>query len=254
MLTIRKDQLDAFQQASLASFEREMVAHSKEFSPEICHAVGDEQVRSAVSNAGTRARGYGFTNRGPIRLFLEMTILLGHGFDSDPQYPWAANILRSNEDQMQRAEALYNKIIEYQEISPPDGAPAEKALQSLLNLREQALPFSSHDFSTGMVPEIERVFPEKAHYIGEQALVALIRESGSAARKYSLPALSADIVMLALMFTFGHNCAQDPLHPWIARILNDPMADAATRVDRLVEQSSIWLRRLMSGTLEKAHE
>ena len=79
----------AFEQAALRRFEDEMVVHSKDFSPLLCEIIGEDQLRVAVRQAMARAAGYGFTYRGPIRLFIEMMFLCGSAFDTDPQYPAA---------------------------------------------------------------------------------------------------------------------------------------------------------------------
>src|SRR5262245_45441568 len=89
-MRIRREQMEAFHTVALAAFEDEMVVHSKEFSPRLCEVIGEEQLRVALRAAMDQAGGYGFTNRGPVRLFIEMRFLFGSAFDTDPQYPWAA--------------------------------------------------------------------------------------------------------------------------------------------------------------------
>jgi hypothetical protein len=46
-----------------------------------------------VRRGVARAVELGFTKRGPIRLFLELEWLFGTGFDTDPQIPWAGEVL-----------------------------------------------------------------------------------------------------------------------------------------------------------------
>lgn len=88
----------------------------------------------------TRAKAYGFTNRGSIRLFIEMIFLFGSGFDTDPQYPWAATILADSSEQMYRAERLYEKIIDYQEkVSGANAVNTIEALRRVSFLRHQPL-------------------------------------------------------------------------------------------------------------------
>ena len=86
MLQIRKEQMLVFEQDALRRFEDEMVVHSTDFSP-LCEVIGEGQLRVALRRAMARAGGYGFTYRGPIRLFIELMFLCGSAFDTDPQYP-----------------------------------------------------------------------------------------------------------------------------------------------------------------------
>ena len=94
-----------------------MVAHLAEFSPPLFKAVGEEQMRKAIRFGIGRADSYGFTFRGPVRLYLELMLLFGSHFDTDPQYPWAAAILtdQDSDPQMQCAERLYEVTMDYRE-------------------------------------------------------------------------------------------------------------------------------------------
>ena len=96
MLKIRTEQIEVLRQAMLGSFETEMVIHCHKLSPQLCKAIGEQQVYTAVHQLITQAQRYGFTHKGPIRLFVEMGLLFGSAFDTDPQYPWAKEILISN--------------------------------------------------------------------------------------------------------------------------------------------------------------
>ena len=69
MLTVRREQMDILDQDAERRFRQEMLEHSKAFSPRLCEVIGDQQVQAANAAALERARGYGFSNRGPLRLF-----------------------------------------------------------------------------------------------------------------------------------------------------------------------------------------
>ena len=55
---------------------------------------------------------HGFTNRGPLRFYLELMCVHGWFFDEDPQNPWASVTLNtaSLDDQMARSERLAERI------------------------------------------------------------------------------------------------------------------------------------------------
>jgi hypothetical protein len=249
MLVIRKAQMTAFQQAALLRFENEMVAHSQDFAPELSKALGEAQLRLAVRGAMARADGYGFTNRGPIRLFIELMFLFGGGFDTDPQYPWAASILHEPSEQMQRAEQLYEKVLDYQEkVSGPDAVNTREALKSLDLLSKQTLSYSANDFVSGMLREMALIFPQKAAYLGDEALQALIRESCTVAQQARFPTARGYTLIVALMFAFGHGCVDDPLYPWIARTLqDDKIVGPAARAERLEKKALTWLDHVLAN-------
>jgi hypothetical protein len=254
MLVIRREQMEVFRQAILAAFENEMVAHSKDFSPRLCEVIGEEQLRVAIRRAMGRAGGHGLTERGPVRLFIELMFLFGSDFDTDPQYPWAAKFLQSSEDQMQRAERLYERTLDYQDkVSGPDAANTRKALEDLSVLARRPLPFPPEDFDAGMLREMARVYPQKAADIGEEGLKSLLSQGRDEARRYRFPTVRGEALIVVLMFAFGHGCTDDPLYPWIARTLKDQkITDPAARAQRLEKKALTWLDRVIASSPEGA--
>jgi hypothetical protein len=250
MLVISKAQMTAFQQAALLRFENEMVVHSQDFAPELSKVLGEAQLRVAVRGAVARADSYGFTNRGPIRLFIELMFLFGSAFDTDPQYPWAASILRESSEQMQRAERLYEKVLDYQEkVSGPDALNTREALKSLDLLSKQTLTYSANDFVPSMLREMSLTFPQKAAYLGDEALQALIRESCTVAQQARFSTARSYTLIVALMFAFGHGCVDDPLYPWIANTLRDgKIVDPAARAEHLEKKALTWLDHVLANT------
>lgn len=248
MLQIRSEQMEAFQDAALAAFEDEMVEHSKEFSPRLSAVLGDDQLRLAVRSAIQRSAAYGFTFRGSIRLFIELMFLFGSGFDSDPQYPWAAKILGSNTDQMERAEDLCKATLDYQKhVSGPEAANTRKALRELAVRARKPPTFASETFVSGVLSEIRHVFPQKADYIGETQLISMINESVVEARNCQLPSTRGEALIAVLMFAFGHGCIRDPLYPWIHRTLNDErIVNSSARTDRLQRKAILWLDHVVA--------
>jgi len=250
MWTMRQEQTEAFRQHHLKKFEDEMVEHSKEMSPRLCKVIGDDQVRVAVRNGIDRAGAYGFTNRGPIRLFIELRYLFGSAFDTDPQYPWAAKIVNAAEDQMLRAEQLYEKSLDYEEkVAGPHAANTYKALKGLSVLAQSPFVLSTQDYIAGMLMEMARIFPQKADYVGEAGLRAIVNEGSGEARKYQFPTLRGHAVMTVLMFAFGHGCTNDPLYPWISRTLADrKITDAGARAERLEKKALTWLAHVLAAS------
>lgn len=248
MLKIRSAQMDVLAVSAERSFEDEMVAHSKEFSPKLCNTIGEDQLRIALRQTLLRARAHGFFNRGPQRLFVEMMFLFGSGFESDPQYPWVSQILQTAGNQMSTADRLFKEIVKYQEnVSGPDGVHTWNALSGLAGLARQPLLFLSHDFQASMRQEMIRVFPQKAAYIGNEGLLALIEEASGKARAYQLPRVEGDALLAVLMFAFGHGCTEDPLYPWIARTLQDErIVDPVMRAQRLKSKSLTWLDHVLA--------
>lgn len=254
MLIIRDEQMKVFEQAALRNFEDEMVVHSKEFTPRLCEVIGEDQLRVALRQAMVRAAGYGFTYRGPVRLYIELLFLCGSDFDTDPQYPAVGEVLRASGDQMHRAEQIHEGVLHYLgKVSGSNNVNVHKALEALSFFARKPIAFSSNDFVAGMLQEMTRAFPQKAAYIGEEGLTALIREGRAEARKYHFPTVRAEALVVTLMFAFGHGCTDDPLYPWISRTLKDErIVDPAARAERLEKKAVTWLEHVLARPREGA--
>ena len=252
-MIIRTEQLKLFEQAALRQFEEEMMVHSKDFSPRLCEVIGDDQLRGAIRLAMKRADGFGFTNRGPIRLYIEMMFLCGSAFDTDPQYPALGRVLRAPGDQMARAEQIHQGFLEYLEkVSGPGAANVRKALRDLLDFVRMPVAFSNN-FEESMVHEMNRIFPLKAAYVGEGGLKALIAEGVAEARQYGFNTTRQVALLVVLRFSFGHGCTDDPLYPWISRTLKDELTiDAAGRAARLENKAVTWLEHVVARNEQRA--
>ena len=253
MLVIRKEQVDVLRDGMMKEFEDEMVAHLAQFSPPLYKVLKEEQTREAVRFGFKQADKYGFTLRGPIRLYLEMMLLFGSHFDSDPQYPWAREILfdKHSISQMQRADWLFDKIVDFQEkVSGPNGENTRKAMEAVREIGNKPLNLSESDYDDTMRREIYRVFPQKVDFIGNENLLELIRQARVDARKYDLPSTQGDTLMVVLKFAFGHGCGSDPLYPWIGRTLSDDkIVDGKARSERLEKKAITWLDHVLKGSL-----
>jgi hypothetical protein len=251
---IRAEQMKTFEQAARRQFEEEMVAHSKDFSPRLCEVIGDDQLRSALRHAITRAEQYRFTYRGPVRLFIEMTFLCGSAFDTDPQYAAVGEVLRASGDQMQRAQQIHEGYLDYLDtVSGPGAANVRKALSDLLIFARMPITFSN-DFGRSMLQEMNRVFPQKTVYVGEAALKALIDESIVESRTYGFDTARQRALLVVLKFSFGHGCTDDPLYPWIAQTLRDErIVDPAARAARLEKKAVTWLEHVVARNEQGSH-
>lgn len=248
-MLIRKAQIETFREAALRRFEDEMVAHSREFTPRLCEVLGDEQLRVALRQAMERAETHGFTNKGPIRLYIELMFLCGSDFDTDPQYPALGEVLRASGDQMERAQTLHERIGDYLDtVAGPDNANVNRALRDLSIFVRGTLAFSSNDFVSGLLREMTRIFPEKVDNVGEARLKQLINGGIAEARKYSFSEVRQHTLIVVLMFAFGHGCTHDPLYPWISRTLQDEKIVApAARAERLEKKARTWLEHVVAS-------
>ena len=256
MLVIRKEQMDSFRQSAKRKYEDEMLAHLAGFSPPLYKTLGEAPMREIIRLGMGRAEAYGFTLRGPVRLYLELMLLFGSHFDTDPQYPWAGEILNDPDagSQMQRADRLFGKTMDYQQkVGGPEGIYATDALRNIQIFARQPLDLSPNNFIQDMLREIEHIYPQKAAYVGRDTLEALIRKGIGGAKRQSFNTVRGAALVIVLMLAFGHGCAADPLYPWIGNTLKeDPTTDPEAKLQRLEKKALLWLEHVIAHIEKEA--
>src|SRR4051794_16718963 len=111
MLKIRPEQHEAVRQAALKQFEDDMVVHLQKFSPKLSAVLKEPGLRTVVKYGMARAESHKLKTRGCTQLYIELILLFGAEFDTDPQYPWAGKILGDERivDEMERGSTLHKK-------------------------------------------------------------------------------------------------------------------------------------------------
>jgi len=256
MLTLTAAQWTQLARAALGRFESEMVAHCHVFSPRLSSLLGDDTLRAVVAGAVQRAAKHGLTHRGPLRLWVELTLLFGSEFDTDPQYPWVARTLavHAPQFQMQRAERVYEQTIHYLDtVVGPDDKLARQSLERMAMMADAAWWQAASGESVHPLHLAALIYPEKAKHVGDDALLALARAAVEEARAHGLDTRRHALLMCVLMFAFGHGCTRDPLYPWIANTLRaDRGSDPQARALALERKAVIWLKRVLAGEPQAA--
>lgn len=245
MLRIRPEQFRAFEQAALLQFEDDMVAHLEAFAPKLFEVRGEPSFRELIRLGIFRAMGHGFTNRGPIRFYLETMVSLGSEFDSDPQLPGVAETLENPDelDQMTLADQLFEVVSDFvKETKGPDNRYAIAALRHLVEHDVFSRPVPAENVRRAVAGMLRLAYPEKCDYMGTKRLQRLVDDGTAQARKHDIGSPEGRAMMTALMFAMGHGVARDPMYPWVGKTLADPKySQPDQRVKFLRRKSQLYL-------------
>ena len=256
MLTIREDQVEAFRQHHLQVFEEEMVVHLNNFAPVLCQVRGEDCMRNVIRQGVHRAGQYGFTNRGPVRFYIELMISLGSDFDTDPQYPWAGENLRNNElgDQSLRADLLFDQLCRYMDhVAGPKFQHTIEALRRV-GVMDCDTTGLSGDIASGLMSTLEKLFPEKYSYVGEPRLRKLVASGLELGSAHKITGERGLIAIVGLMFGVGHGAFRDQLYPWAAATLHDPhVKDPNVRGERLCHKVHLYCKQVLSSLEAEQH-
>lgn len=254
-MIIRDAQIKILERASVDSFVAELCEHCREYAPELLGSINDEQLEAAVRHGIAAAENYGFDKRGPVRFYVDMMIAFGSGFDTDPQYPWAAEILANPEGmtQMELSEALHNKATEvFAIVFGPESAHSNEALEKMLGKVKEGISFKREGFRQEMLSLFKDVHPMKYDLVGEEGLKSLIDFAISRGdERYGFKAPRSMALMTMMMFALGHKFDQDPFHAWVAHSLKDETGETPDKTaEKLEKRVLIWF----DAVLKKAKE
>lgn len=121
-MVIRSEQMLALKQACNKAFEERMLARIRQYFPKHAELLSEDQLRVLIALALKRARSHDLVSERNVALYLDLTCLLGSGFDIDPQIPWAAEILadRSFPTPDARADKLHARGWDFGQKSAED--------------------------------------------------------------------------------------------------------------------------------------
>lgn len=250
MLVLRKEQVDQLQQAAKIRCADAILVSLAGFSSPLFKNLEEAQRRAVIRFGMDRAEPHGLTSRDPVRLYLELMLLLGSQFDTDPQYPWAGQILAEPDQDapMERAERLYQRAMDYREkVSGPENVHALEALQHIRHFIQQPLRVSLETFIPDMVFAFGRLYPQKAVELDREGLEAVLRKGLEAAEQLGILTVRGAVLLSLMMLTLGHGCTTDPLYPWIAGALEKTAGiDSVARIEGLEKEFLLWLDQVIN--------
>jgi len=251
-MVIRQEQMQDLSASVEQNFQLQLVMEMREFAPWHAGVLGDSGLLGCVQFAMQRARQYGFTNRGPIRLYLQMIFLLGSDFDSDPLLPWAGEVLSNplTANQTDRAAYLYQALGEYlRHVAGPDNGFAKAALVRANEELSGGLGGGGKDIEQMIFKRVRRVYPEKCEYAGDAAVRKSIGFGIAAAARHSAAGNRGASLFCGLIFALGHGFETDPHLPWIRKTLQDPGLTEDRLVQRLASRVKTYLDYTIANVL-----
>ena len=244
-MIIRAEQMRAFEEAAVHNFRHELAEHCLVFAPGLAEGAGAANVARFVERGVDRALSFGFTLRGPTRLYIELMLSFGWEFETDGQLHWARRA--KGEDEMSRAQALREAAAAYtQRVMGPKREHAIAALGRLARLSPDMWQRLSGSFDARLGQLLCATFPQKFEYAGPAAIRALIPRAADAASQAGVKLEMAVVLLAMLTFVFGHGAAADPMYAWISARLNDPKTpNPQDRVAKLYEQTRTYAERAL---------
>ena len=244
-MVIRDSQYQAMTQAVQAHAEKELFEHCRQYAPRLFQAAGEDGVHQAVVLGLSRARAYGFSDEPQIRLYLDTMLVLGSHFDTDPQFPWAAETLQDKFSKPHvRALVLHRDLCLYiDRVMGPRREYVREALDRVSKLPEE-LPRLERRNAEHLREWLVLLYPQKSDDLTDEQVARTAATATYVARQFGVA--GGDGIIGSVLLVFGHGATYDPLYPWISGVLRDPLITSPEgRLQRLYDRLRVdaWQAR-----------
>jgi len=250
MLTIREEQLQAFERASWRKFEQAQLEHVREYFP-VDHAVlgGDGPTLEFIRAGIDRARTAGIRVFGEACRYIDLMLSLGTDFAIDPQLPWAGALINDgSQDVSTRVDLLHAAALAY--IDRVAGEEGEHYLRAVLRARSlsyEEAGAEGGDFAGSLRALCVRLWPRKHREIRGDPMPRFLAEAISSSERDGMGEPGARMIYAALMFLLGSSFATDPLHPWARAVVGGPPSSSQARARALFHAAKDHLDRTLEA-------
>jgi hypothetical protein len=245
-----------FEQLWFARFTDKVSEHLRLYFELPCRIAGDACVRETIRLGVTRARRWGLTLEASAQSYIDHMILLGSDFDSDPQLPWAREILERRLPELVRLDTLHGQTADHMaRTAGPDSRNVFFAVARALShglCPDLSVPPS--ESIEVVAPFLQRMYPEKFRLVRHR-LPELVAHAEATALRHGFQRPRALGRILGMIFLMGGGACDDPMTPWVGAIVRDRQHSSDEReqmlFSALCQYAERWLEEARSrGLLE----
>ncbi len=220
MWRITERQFQALTDSMRTNAAGPLVQHCRQYAPRLCDVAGEVGIHKVVDLGIRRARQYGFRDEPQVRFYIDMMLVLGSEFDTDPQFPWAVETLQDRFSKPHvRGMVLHRDLSLYLDrVMGPHREFVKSALTRFVLMPSQ-LPLPEQRSISSVRKWLLQLFPQKFDDVTEEQLAQIAWSAAKQATELKTP--GGHGFLAGVMLVFGHGATRDPLYPWISNVLND---------------------------------
>lgn len=227
-MIILSSQLKALEAFRYVTFRPRMIQHLGNHFRGLAMLCGEEGLSEIIDDAVPRIAALGLQSNYEACVFIDLTVMLGRGFDTDPLLSWTQVILHRQEanktvlmDKLMDAAVKFRQQVLGVEAKPP-AAVYDRMIQASYDDVEDAIkPLSRPAF----LEYLDALWPEKFAVVDESGFEKLFQEAAASAKKYGITSPEGAAYLCLLMFLLGHQFDCDFQYEWLINILRDPQYD-----------------------------
>lgn len=230
MLRIRADQVQCLGGIPRLNFERLLVDFLAQHYSREANELGPSHTLVVVRAAIAHAETLGVRTQRDVTVVLALRMLLGAGFDIDPQLPWLPAALREG-----GPPAAWSATVNYlREICGERHEYLVPAMVRLRNHFTNRVPFREAEAEPEALSMLFRqLYPHKWEAQPAEGTESIVEEARFLAEEHDMMTPTGVAVLAVMGFWMGAEVYSDPAFPWVAQHLA-PFSDTpAERVEHL---------------------
>ena len=191
--------------------------------------VGQEHVMRFARKIVEQNRVFGLKNQRKIMSYFHLVSKIGISYQHDPQFRRISEAMQAAQTPEDSLQALSTEVNEFRVKVRGDGDEwYHAALQRVMRI--SYADWYKPNFETEAAAMLTTLYPERAAYAGEQAILELVGMARQEAERWALPQRPGICMLSGLMFFLGVGCVADPLYPWVSKKLHEKISpDRKTR-------------------------
>ncbi|CDM88585.1 hypothetical protein [Xenorhabdus bovienii] len=221
-IEFNEEQCNKLKNYSINTYIDELVAHCNESYPYLEMQLGKEGLKTVLTDAIEKTKNAGFDQRGPVQFYIDMLILFGAGFQTDPPYSWVKELLDNHTHlgQLERITLLYHDLTRY--LNEVHGEQDEHLKTSLLKLQSiniEGLNVQWNTYESNVDALLNSLYPQKYRYIKQNSVKKIIQFGVEKSGQYGMKNANESAFLTLIMFLLGDQFDQDIFLPHLNKKL-----------------------------------
>ena len=204
------DQVDVLKKISIENYINEVIEHCGVIFPRLIPLYSKVEFYSYIQQGITLAKKAGYTQRGPVRLYIDAMIIFGSGFEREPLFHSLGINEKKELSQIERSVNLYALLNDYiEKVYGENVCFFKKSFEVFKKFSAKDFPMEISSSNAELHELLMGIYPQRYDFAGYNAVDDLIAALDVACERYKIKWLNHRLYLALIMFLFGCSFEQD---------------------------------------------
>lgn len=189
------NQVNMLKKVSAENYISEIIEHCEIMFPLLIPLQKKDDFRSCIQQSIVFAKKAGYTQRGPVRLYIDMMIILGSDFGREPLFQSLKIKYQKDLPQIERSLSLYTLLNDYiAKVYGEDGCFFKKSFEIFKGFSAEDFTVKISSSNAGLHELLRGVYPQRYDFAGYNAVNDLIAVLDEACETIKLSGFIIDYI------------------------------------------------------------